>query len=177
MRTILCALSLMCEPAYSSELTVAAGGITVHGGDINPELAKQMPHRLREDGREVYHPVEFSVRSRGEHKQVYGSYLQDCFGESATIFGAGWLTDFGDWSPGVVGAIYIRQTHYFIESNGRSALPERMPFTVVDGDREYTPLLLATLSYRFNLLGHPFEWLVGTNYILTHSQVGITFDI
>jgi hypothetical protein len=149
------------------------GGLTYHGGEVHEELPSQMPNKRDSQGKKVVHPMEVHYSADfSSNFRISTIVLRDCFDEPAFYVGAG--QQFGDGlQVGYSIGLYGRRIHRYVGEDGRSATPMSLPLSQKRGSWEYSPTMFISVGYThwwddFGMFGS-----LGSNYLLTHAQVGV----
>lgn len=177
--TLIALLCLLSSQAFAFDLYVSTAGVTYHGYSVNDELAGEMPHRITDDGKWVYHPqdVTLSVRFQNSFHTVF-TYLRDCFDEPAMMLGAGNQARLTErLGVGYLVGLYMRRRHYFIDEEGGLSQPADMPLTISSGREDFMPTAMVTASYDFMRDGN---WraalLFAGNGWINHLELGLGYS-
>lgn len=166
--------------ASSSSLSITTGGMSIHGEEIDPELAQQMPNRIGDDGKIVYHPTELAITYYSGLLQMNGLWFKDSFNNPAAYLGAGLSVafPFKNLSLGGTAGIYTRKIEEFTYSTGESVRVVSGPVLVETKGFETIPMAFLTASWAMPVQDNLYFVLdAASNYALTHFTAGFMYRI
>jgi hypothetical protein len=172
---MLLGLLLFSSPG-KAEINLGIGGLTLHGSYVDPEVAREMPNKLDQKGRWVLHPVEVSITEKFESLQYFGAFLRDSINQPAMMLGSGLHSEAGRFDYGFLLGVYLREMKTWVGMDGKSyttssGLVNGFGGLQVSGYQLF-PMALVTASYKITDL---LILSVGTNWFLTHFQLGFYF--
>lgn len=177
MHRLLFILLLFATPSFAGEFTFSSLGVTYHGDVVDEELAEHMPYKLSDDGKWVFHPMNFSFNfTSTDDFHINATFLRDCFNQQAFLLAAGHHWKFGRLGLGYLLGLYARDKFYFLDQYGNVSAPSDMRFYIETEDTQYIPMALATASFRLKNTEPYVDLLAGGNWFINHAELGVSFS-
>jgi len=174
---VLTLLAVLFSTSAFADTFVTYGflGATYHGLSVDEELADEMPNKLTDDGKLVYHPRESILKLETPKTVVFGGVLHDCFDETAYILGVGPSWQMGEtWSLGLSAGAFMRDKHFFIDQDGNRAHTKELPLIIDMDDKEIAPFIFGSVTKRWFIFEHfGVETSLVSNFVLTHAELGV----
>jgi len=164
-------------PLLGNEFIFSSMGVTNHGTGVDEELADQMPHKISDNGKWIYHPIDFSANYINNQNVHYNfTYLKDSFNEQAAMLGIGHHWKLWRGGLGYLVGVYGRERHYFISRKGNVTYPSDMRYVIEHNNIEYIPMAFATASLRIKATEPYIDLLFAGNWFLNHAELGVGFS-
>ena len=182
MRLLLVCLLLTASPvlASPSSITVTTGGVSYHGGEIDPEVADRMPNRIDQGGKAVYHNPEYGLTYYSGLFQTNALYLKDSFNNPAVYVGGGFTVEFPfkHLFLGGTAGLYTRGIESFTTKKGEQVRVYSGPVLAEVSGYETIGMGFLTALWTIPVQDKLYFVLsAASNYALTHITAGFQYRI